>query len=276
LLRREGWAINHKRVLRLYREEGLMMRTKRRRKLAARIRVLPPLPETANEHWSIDFVSDQLATGHRFRAFTAVDRFTRECLCLEAGFHLPAQTVTRALDVLVAQRGRPKVITLDNGTEFMARHFDAWAHRLSIRLDFIAPGKPVQNAYIETFNGKLRDECLNQHWFASLGQARGVLEAWREDFNKTRPHSSLGDVAPELFRARWLAARVVGARPHNASFQVLDWTSVGEQVINVRASPSQWSRIRSRTRAHEREPSITSWGAGVTLGLSSTAGWAFR
>lgn len=210
LLRREGWPVNHKRVLRLYREEGLMVRTKRRRKLTSRIRVLPPLPEAANEHWSIDFVSDQLATGQRFRVLTAVDHFTRECLCAEAGFHLRSESVTRALDAVLAERGKPKVITLDNGTEFTASHFDGWAHRLGVQLDFIAPGKPVQNAYIESFNGKLRDECLNQHWFNSLDQAREVLAAWREDFNKTRPHSSLGDVAPEAFRARWLAAAASG------------------------------------------------------------------
>jgi len=206
LLRREGWVVNHKRVLRLYREESLAVRTKRRRKLAARLRVMPPLVGRANEHWAIDFVSDQLESGARFRVLTAVDCFTRECLCLHASFRLLAPDVTAALDQVIRERGRPKTITLDNGTEFTSSHFDAWACRGGVQLDFIAPGKPVQNAHIESFNGRLRDECLNQSWFASLDDARLTLSAWRDDYNKTRLHSSLGDVAPEVFEARWIAA----------------------------------------------------------------------
>ncbi len=205
LLRREGWPVNHKRVLRLYREEGLEVRTKRRRKLTARLRVLPPLPERIDEHWSLDFMADQLATGQRFRILAALDHFSRECVCLEAAYHVPACAVTAALEAAIVQRAHPKVLTLDNGTEFTSSHFDAWAHRHGIRLDFIAPGKPVQNTYIESFNGRLRDECLNQHWFRSLAEARETLAAWREEYNKTRPHSSLGDVPPEVFAARWLA-----------------------------------------------------------------------
>ncbi len=205
LLRREGWPVNHKRVLRLYRVEGLEVRTKRRRKLTARLRVLPPLPERIDEHWSLDFVSDQLATGQRIRIFTALDHYSRECVCLEAGYHVPAPLVTTVLEQAVTRRATPKVLTLDNGTEFTSSHFDAWAHRRGIRLDFIAPGKPVQNTYIESFNGRLRDECLNQHWFGSLAEAQAHLATWRKEYNKTRPHSSLGDVPPEVFAARWLA-----------------------------------------------------------------------
>jgi putative transposase len=123
----------------------------------------------------------------------------------EAAHHVPAAAVTALLDGVIVRRARPKVLTLDNGTEFTSSHFDAWAHRQGIRLDFIAPGKPVQNTYIESFNGRLRDECLNQHWFGSLAEARDSLAAWSEEYNKTRPHSSLGDVSPEVFAARWLA-----------------------------------------------------------------------
>ena len=192
-------------MLRLYREEGLEVRTKRRRKLTARLRVLPPLPERTDEHWSIDFVADQLATGQRVRILTAVDHFSRECVCLEAGYHIPASVVTTALEHAITRRATPKVITLDNGTEFTSSHFDAWAHQYGIRLDFIAPGKPVQNTYIESFNGRLRDVCPNQHWFGSLMDAQEALVVWREEYNKIRPHSSLGNVPPEVLAARWLA-----------------------------------------------------------------------
>jgi putative transposase len=206
LLRREGWIVNHKRVLRVYREEGLAVRTKHRKKLAARLRVLPPAPVRVDQHWSLDFVADQLATGPRFRILTVLDHFSRECVWLEVADHLPAEVVTAALDAAIAHRRKPAVLTLDNGTEFTSRHFDAWAHQEGIQLDFIAPGRPVQNTYIESFNGRLRDECLNQHWFRSLTEARDAIVAWREEYNKTRPHSSLDDVPPEVFAARWLAA----------------------------------------------------------------------
>jgi putative transposase len=168
--------------------------------------MLPPAPVRVNQHWGIDFMADQLATGPRFRILTVVDHFSRECVWVEVNEHLPAEAVTAALDAAIAQRRKPAVLTLDNGTEFTSRHFDTWAHRQGIRLDFIAPGRPVQNTYVESFNGRLRDECLNQHWFRSLAEARDVIAAWREEYNKTRPHSSLGDVSPETFAARWLAA----------------------------------------------------------------------
>jgi putative transposase len=202
LLRREGWLVNHKRVLRIYREEELAVRTKKRRKLAARLRVVPPPPAKTNDRWSMDFVSDQLITGQRFRALTVIDHFSRECVLIDAAVSFPAVRLTEVLDNMMAQRGQPKVITMDNGTEFTSRHFDAWAHERGIKLDYIAPGRPVENCYIESFNGKFRDECLNQHWFASLASARLVIEAWRLDYNKNRPHSSLDDLAPEQYVAR--------------------------------------------------------------------------
>jgi putative transposase len=150
-----------------------------------------------------------LATGQRIRVLTAIDYFTRECVCLEAGFHLPAPTVTATLDQAIARRAAPQIITCDNGSEFTSSHVDAWADRRKIRLDFIAPGRPIENTYIESFNGKLRDECLSEHWFVSLDEARTTLAAWREEYNKTQPHSSLDDLPPEVFAARWLA--VAGA-----------------------------------------------------------------
>ncbi len=202
LLRREGWQVNHKRVLRIYREEGLAVRSKKRKKRIARLRVVPPPAKRMNEHWSMDFVSDQLATGQRFRSLTVIDLFSRECLLIEAHRSFPAVKVTEALDKMMITRGQPLVITTDNGTEFTSRHFDSWAHQRGIKLDFIAPGCPVQNCYIESFNGKFRDECLNENWFDSLASARLSIEQWRLDYNKNRPHSSLDDLAPEQFVAR--------------------------------------------------------------------------
>jgi putative transposase len=202
LLRREGWQVNHKRVLRIYREQGLAVRSKKRKKRAARLRVLPPVATKINEHWSMDFVSDQLATGQRFRALTVIDHFSRECVLIEVGTSLPAVSVTEALDKMMATRGQPVIITTDNGTEFTSRHFDSWAHQRGIKLDYIAPGRPVENCYIESFNGKFRDECLNENWFDSQASARLSIEQWRLDYNKNRPHCSLEDLAPEQFVAR--------------------------------------------------------------------------
>jgi putative transposase len=206
LLRREGWQVNHKRVLRLYREEGLTVPIRRRRKLTARLRVLPPAATRPNEHWSIDFLADQLATGHRVRIFTAVDHFSRECVCLVAADRLPAEAIIDTLERVIAERG----CTEGPHARQWHRVYLAALRRVGpaprIRVDFIAPGRPVQNAYIESVNGRLRDECLNEHWFPSLAEARARLAAWREEYNNTRPHSSLGDAAPTTFAARWLVA----------------------------------------------------------------------
>jgi len=204
LLQRDGWLVNHKRVYRIYGEEGLLVRTKRRKKRAAQRR-LPLLPATARgERWSIDFVSDQLADGRRFRVLTAIDQVSRECVCLEVAQRLPAEAVTRALDDAVEVYGQPRVITSDNGTEFTSNVFDQWAYRQGIELDFIAPGRPMDNGFIESFNGKLRDECLNMHWFETLVEARSIIERWRVEYNETRPHSSLGNRAPAAYVAELL------------------------------------------------------------------------
>ena len=199
LLQREGWKINHKRVCRLYREEGLQVRRRRRRKVAARPRVRLPAPSELNHRWSLDFVADELVSGRRFRVLTVIDIHSRECLALKAGFSLTAQIVTAQLEEIIAERGVPVALTQDNGTEFTSRHYDAWAFSAGIQLDFIRPGRPVENCYIESFNGKLRDECLSQSWFLSLSEAQEQLDAFRKDYNETRPHSSLGNLPPAVY-----------------------------------------------------------------------------
>lgn len=203
LLRREGWKVNHKRTYRIYREEGLSVRTKKRRKRASHLRVVPDLPSAPNERWSMDFVVDRLDDGRRFRALTVVDVFTRECLAIEADFGLTGRKVAEVLDRLVLERGAPKIITVDNGSEFYSKEMDSWAYRQGVRLDFIRPGKPVENAFIESFNGRLRDECLNAEIFVTLPAARLRLHEWKRDYNECRPHSSLGGLPPSEYAAKW-------------------------------------------------------------------------
>lgn len=199
LLRREGWKVNHKRVHRLYAQEGLIVRIRRRKKLASVGRVAPAAASRRNERWVMDFVSDSLVDGHKFRVLTVMDVFTRECVVLEVDHSLPAVRVTRALDAAIARRGKPSAITIDNGTEFTSNHFDAWAYEKEIALDFIRPGKPIENAFAESFNGRFRDECLSTSWFTSLDDARRTIEDWRRDYNESRPHSALGGVSPAAF-----------------------------------------------------------------------------
>ena len=201
LLRREGWRVNHKRVYRLYRAAGLSVRIKRRKKLASLSREAPSAPTVPNERWSMDFVSDATVDARKFRVLTVVDVCTRECLTLHLGRSLPSSAVTVALDRVLRTRPAPKFIQVDNGSEFACAHFDAWAYAREIHVDFIRPGRPVENGHIESFNGRLRDECLNLHWFEGLDAARKVLHAWRRDYNQTRPHSRLGDFTPTEFAA---------------------------------------------------------------------------
>jgi len=200
LLRREGWRVNHKRIYRLYTEEGLALRRRRpRRHRSAVVRLRPQPPTRPNEHWAMDFMQDRIADRRPFRVFTLLDAFTREALAIEVDHSLPGPRVVRVLERVAATRGTPARLIIDNGTEFTSRVVDAWAYRHGVALHFIAPGKPVQNAYIESFNGRLRDECLNQHWFACVAEARVVIEAWRRDYNTVRPHTALGYRTPEQF-----------------------------------------------------------------------------
>jgi len=203
MLRRESYLINHKRTERLYREEGLSLRLKRRRKRISHLRVVLDSPERINQHWSMDFVSDSLYNGRRFRILTVVDDLSKECPVLEADHSLTGQRVTRVLDRVSLTRGLPDVITVDNGPEFISKAVDAWAYANGVKLHFIQPGKPTQNAYIESFNGKFRDECLNEHVFTSLHDAQQKIESWRQDYNVNRPHPSLNQQTPEEFAAHF-------------------------------------------------------------------------
>ena len=196
LIRREGWAINHKKTHRLYKLEGLQVRTKRRQKTASHARVTVPRPQGVNEAWSMDFVSDRLESGRKLRILTIVDQYSRECVAVEADFSLTGEKVVACLEVLKKLRGVPKSITVDNGPEFISKALDAWAYRSNVKLQFIRPGKPIENAFIESFNGRLRDEFLNVDVFGTLEEVRHKLEAWKYDYNTARPHGSIDGKTP--------------------------------------------------------------------------------
>jgi putative transposase len=200
LLRREGVIVNHKRIERLYRAEDLAVRRRTRKRMARDGRGRAALPERPNHQWAIDFVSDALAWGRRIRLFTVVDVFTREVLAIEVDTSLPGGRVVRVLERLALEYGAPHEIVLDNGPELAGKAVDHWAYARGVVLRFIEPGKPVQNAFIESFHGRLRDECLNRHWFIGLNDARRTIETWRQDYNRARPHSALGYRSPEEFR----------------------------------------------------------------------------
>jgi putative transposase len=199
MLRREGHAVNRKRVQRIYREEKLTVRRRGGRKRAMGTQRPLEIPLVANQRWSLDFVSDQLTDGRRFRILTVIDNCTRECLALVADTSLSGARVARELDAVIQQRGRPETIVSDNGTELTSNAILAWADDAAVGWHYIAPGKPQQNGFNESFNGRLRDELLNETLFRSLPHARIVLEAWRRDYNETRPHSKLGWLTPEAY-----------------------------------------------------------------------------
>jgi putative transposase len=206
MLRREGWAVNAKRVYRLYRQEQLQVRTTKRARRAGSLRLQLPGAVRANQRWSMDFVSDRLADGRWFRILTVVDQYTRECLCAYADRSQTGEKVVLQMKRLIAGRGAPESITTDNGSEFAGRAMEMWAYEAGVKMDFIRPGKPVENGFVESFNGRLRDECLNGEVFFTLADAREKLERWRCDYNHHRPHSALGDRTPEEF-VRELARR---------------------------------------------------------------------
>ena len=191
--------INHKRTERIYREEGLSLRKRKRRKTAAMARVILPAPLRMNEKWSMDFVTDNIVTGRRFRALVIINEYSRECPVIEVDTSLGGHRVVNVLERLTELRGLPKVITIDNGPEFAGRALDEWAYRKGVKLNFIRPGKPVENAYAESFIGRLRDECLNENWFMSFNHAMEVIENWRTDYNEGRPHTSLGGLTPNEY-----------------------------------------------------------------------------
>ena len=196
MLKIEGHVINPKRTYRIYREEGLQVRTKRRKKLI-RPRIPMVVPDAVNQRWSIDFVSDQLANGRRFRVLNIVDDYSRECVSQIVDFSISGQRLAREFDRLTRQL--PKTIVCDNGPEFTSKAMFFWAKRTGVKLHFIQPGKPTQNAFVESFNGKFREYCLNLNWFAGLEDARLTIEQWREHYNHVRPHRSLGKKPPAVF-----------------------------------------------------------------------------
>lgn len=210
LLRREGIVVNHKRIERLYREEGLAVRRRARKSLAPVLRGRPAPPQRANEQWALDFLQDALASGRTIRVLSVIDVFTHEALALEVDTSLPGRRVAWVLGRLLGERERPAPLVLDNGPELISRALEEWAHRHAVTLHVIDPGTPIQNAHGERCHGRLRDECLNEHWFLGLGDARRIVEAWRQDYNGERPHSALGYRTPvELARGAILAAGVL-------------------------------------------------------------------
>lgn len=210
LVAREGVHANHKRVHRVYCDAGLQVRRRARKRLTRAERVPLARPTAPLERWSMDFMADTLGDGRGFRTLNIVDDFSHECPAIEVDRSLPGARVVRVLDRLAETIGLPKVIVCDNGPEFAGRTLDAWAYQRGVELRFIRPGKPIENAYVESFNGKFRDECLNEHWFVSVAEAQAVIEAWRIDYNTVRPHRSLGQLTPAAYAAAACAGPAAG------------------------------------------------------------------
>lgn len=257
LLRREGWIVNAKRVYRLYQQEGLQVRMAKRSKRASHVRVPLPAPARPNQRWSMDFVSDRFCDGRWFRILTVVDQYTRECLCTYADPTQTGETVVEQMRRLVKLRGTPESITTDNGGEFAGQAMDVWAHKAGVKLDFIRPGRPVQNGYIESFNGRLRDECLNGEIFFDLADARVKLERWRRDYNQKRPHMALADRTPEEF------ARLLEGRPF--ALPSVDKTepvtcqgsaNAGQKAPVLDTQPSLSSRTGRRAKSPAEGPRL--------------------
>jgi len=205
VLRREGCVVNHKRTERVYQELGLSLRRRKRRKRPSHLRVVMAEPSRPNERWSMDFIFDQMLTGRRMKCLSIGDDFTREALVLEAAHSLTGDDLADILDRLIEGRSAPVSIVCDNGPEFTSAALDRWAHKAAVKLDFITPGKPVQNAFRESFLGKFRNECLNQHLFHDLNDARRKIESWRIDYSENRPHSSLNYETPNTVARRHCA-----------------------------------------------------------------------
>jgi putative transposase len=208
LLQREGVSMNKKKLFRLYKEEGLAVRRRRGRKRATGTRAPMALPQGPNQRWSLDFVADTLSWGRRFRILAIVDDFTREALALVVDTSIGGVRLARELDVLIASRGKPSTIVSDNGPEMTSRAILEWTNSTGIDWHYIDPGKPQQNGFVESFNGRFRDECLNEEVFAGIAEARAVIELWRIDYNQVRPHSAHGGLTPEAVRLNPAAGRL--------------------------------------------------------------------
>lgn len=217
LLTREGWKVGRNKVHRLYKLEGLQVRMRVRRKKRISLHRGPsPTALAAGQYWAMDFVHDQLASGRKFRVLTIIDKWHRQCVALQADFSLTGQSVIDALNEVALERSLPFAITVDHGTEFTSKALDEWCYFRGVKLDFIRPGKPTENGMIESFNGRLRDECLNVNEFATLDHVKEVLKAWRQDYNHCRPHGSLGHLTPSEFAKRWSGS---GSEAPNSSFK---------------------------------------------------------
>ena len=203
ILHREGLVKNHKRTERIYKDEGLAIKLRKSRKRAAGTRLVLPVATRPNERWSMDFMQAVLWGGRRFRMLTVVDQFTKECPVIEVDTSITGFRVSRVLEWLQVTRGLPEFITVDNGPEFAGMALDRWAYTKNVKLDFIRPGKPTENAFIESFNGRVRQECLNQHHFLDLEEARKTIEEWRLNYNSFRPHRTLDGMTPEEFAGQW-------------------------------------------------------------------------
>src|SRR5712675_1687539 len=210
LLNREVWAVGKHLVYRLYKEEGLALKKRpQRKRKAVRHRQERFVATAPNQAWSVDFVADQLHDGTRFRALTILDVYTREGVAIEAGQSLRGEDVVRVLNRVKQQRGVPKFLFCDNGSEFTSQAMDLWAYQNGMKIDFSRPGKPTDNAFVESFNGTFRAECLNAHWFATLAEAKRLIEVWRLEYNESRPHRSLGERTPSEFASQYAASRVL-------------------------------------------------------------------
>jgi putative transposase len=211
LLNREGWKVGKYLVYRLYCEEGLCLQRMKPagKRKASRARAEKFKAMAPDEAWSMDFVADQLQDGTRFRSLTIVDVYTREAVAIEAGQGLKGDDVVRTMNRIKLERGVPKALFCDNGSEFTSQAMDLWAYRNGVKIDFSRPGKPTDNAFVESFNGTFRAECLNTHWFADMHEAKALIEAWRREYNDSRPHASLADRTPSEFASQYAASRVL-------------------------------------------------------------------
>jgi putative transposase len=235
LLQRAGRKVWHGRVHRITKELRLQVPRRKRKRLPGRKPGAAVITQP-NQRWGMDFVSDSLADGRTFRALAIIDHYTRQCLAIEVDLSLPGARVLRVLEQLAEERGLPEAIRVDNGPEFLCETLRRWCERKRLQLDYIQPGRPMQNGHVESFNGKLRDECLNTHWFTSLRQARSIIECWRRDYNQVRPHSALGYATPDEF-----------ARASSASFAV-------ESFDNTAAKLGQGNPYGLATRGLDRAP----------------------
>ena len=251
MLKREGFVVNHKRLFRLYREEPLTVRRRGGRKRALGTRRPIETPLLPNQRWSLDFVSDQLTDGRRFRILAIVDDCTRECLALAADSSLSGLRVARELDAIIRQRGRPEMIVSDNGTEYTSNAILGWADQMGIGWHYIGPGKPQQNGFIESFNGRLRDELLNETLFHSLAHARAMLQAWRCDYNEQRPHSKLDWLTPSAFASTRFSRRDLALRYAQGSAPDPVATVVRRLEPNRQSEPPKWIKLRGNVTPHQ-------------------------